>query len=119
MPALPICTGTVCSTSHGASSDGLRSYGVAQRAILPDVRHRTSGYSNNRAQDSHRPIRRGERQIQKFKSGSQAQQFLSAYLDDLRSFAAAAPSPAGIRLSMRSCQGVPDLATGDLVHQAA
>jgi putative transposase len=79
MPALPICTGTVCSTSHGASSDGLRSYGVAQRAILPDVRHRTSGYSNNRAQDSHRPIRRGERQIQKFKSGSQAQQFLSAY----------------------------------------
>ena len=25
-------------------TDGLRSYGVAQRAILPDVRHRTSRY---------------------------------------------------------------------------
>ena len=26
-------------------TDGLRSYGVAKRAVLPDVRHRTSRYS--------------------------------------------------------------------------
>ena len=59
-------------------TDGLRSYGVAQRAILPDVRHRTSSYLNNRAENSHRPTRRRERQMQRFKSPEQAQRFLSA-----------------------------------------
>jgi putative transposase len=60
-------------------TDGLRSYGVAQRAILPDVRHRTSRYLNNRADNSHRPTRRRERQMQRFKSDSQAQRFLSTH----------------------------------------
>src|SRR5689334_8175381 len=60
-------------------TDGLRSYGVAQRAVLPDVRHRTSRYLNNRAENSHRPTRRRERQMQRFKSPDQAQQFLSAH----------------------------------------
>jgi putative transposase len=60
-------------------TDGLRSYGVAQRAVLPDVRHRTSRYLNNRAENSHRPTRRRERQMQKFKSVGQAQHFLSAH----------------------------------------
>ena len=32
-------------------TDGLRSYGVAHREILPDVRHRTSRYLNNRAEN--------------------------------------------------------------------
>jgi putative transposase len=59
--------------------DGLRSYGVAQRAILPDVRHRTSRYLNNRAENSHRPTRRRERQMQRFKSSDQAQRFLSTH----------------------------------------
>lgn len=60
-------------------TDGLRSYGVAQRAVLPGVRHRTSRYLNNRAENSHRPTRRRERQMQRFKSSSQAQDFLSAH----------------------------------------
>jgi putative transposase len=60
-------------------TDGLRSYGVAQRAILPEVQHRTSRYLNNRAENSHRPTRRRERQMQKFKSAGQAQHFLSAH----------------------------------------
>jgi len=60
-------------------TDGLRSYGVAQRAILPEVRHRTSRYLNNRAENSHRPTRRRERQMQRFKSDGQAQRFLSAH----------------------------------------
>jgi putative transposase len=60
-------------------TDGLRSYGVAQRAVLPDVRHRTSRYLNNRAENSHRPTRRRERQMQRFKSSGQAQDFLSAH----------------------------------------
>jgi DDE domain len=59
-------------------TDRLRSYGVAQRAILSDVRHRTRRYLNNRAENSHRPTRPGERPMQKFKSGSQAQQYDSS-----------------------------------------
>lgn len=60
-------------------TDGLRSYGVARRALLPDVKHRTSRYLNNRAENSHRPTRRRERQMPRFKSRDQAQDFLSAH----------------------------------------
>jgi putative transposase len=60
-------------------TDRLRSYGVAKRAILPGVRHRQSRYLNNRAENSHRPTRRRERQMQRFKSLGQAQRFLSAH----------------------------------------
>jgi putative transposase len=60
-------------------TDGLRSYGVAHRDLLPDVRHRTSRYLNNRAENSHRPTRRRERQMQRFKSPGQAQRFLSPH----------------------------------------
>src|SRR5919202_4812413 len=34
-------------------TDGLRSYGVAQRELLPETKHRTSRYLNNRAENSH------------------------------------------------------------------
>ena len=60
-------------------TDKLRSYGVAQRQLLPDVEHRQSRYLNNRAENSHRPTRRRERQMQRFKSPEQAQDFLSAH----------------------------------------
>jgi putative transposase len=60
-------------------TDGLRSYGVARRTLLPKVKHCTSRYLNNRAENSHRPTRRRERQMQRFKSAGQAQDFLSAH----------------------------------------
>src|SRR6202000_2027919 len=60
-------------------TDKLRSYDVAQRQMLPDVEHRQSRYLNNRAENSHRPTRRRERQMQRFKSSRQAQDFLSAH----------------------------------------
>ena len=59
-------------------TDGLRSYGVAHRDIMPGVKHRQSRYLNNRAENSHRPTRGRERQMQRFKSSDQAQRFLSA-----------------------------------------
>ena len=52
---------------------------VAQRALLPEVEHRQSRYLNNRAENSHQPTRRRERQMQRFKSARQAQRFLSAH----------------------------------------
>jgi putative transposase len=60
-------------------TDELKSYGVAQRHLLPGVEHRQSRYLNNRAENSHRPTRRRERQMQRFKSSGQAQDFLSAH----------------------------------------
>ena len=53
-------------------TDGLRSYGVAHREVMPEVRHRVSRYLNNRAENSHRPT-------QRFKSPQQAQRFLSEH----------------------------------------
>jgi putative transposase len=60
-------------------TDGLKSYNVACREVMPGVRHRTSRYLNNRAENSHRPTRRRERQMQRFKSPEQAQRFLSSH----------------------------------------
>jgi putative transposase len=60
-------------------TDKLRSYGVAQRKLLPKTEHRQSRYLNNRAENSHRPTRRRERQMQRFKSPDQANDFLSAH----------------------------------------
>jgi len=60
-------------------TDKLKSYGVARRQILPRVEHRQSRYLNNRSENSHRPTRRRERQMQRFKSPRQAQDFLSAH----------------------------------------
>ena len=60
-------------------TDKLRSYGVAQRQLLPRAEHRQSRYLNNRAENSHRPTRRRERQMQRFKSPEQAQLFLPAH----------------------------------------
>src|SRR3712207_491913 len=60
-------------------TDGLRSYGAARREVLPEVRHRSGRRLNNRAENSHRPTRRRERQMQRFKSPEQAQRFLSSH----------------------------------------
>jgi putative transposase len=60
-------------------TDKLRSYAVAQLQMLPGAEHRQSRYLNNRAENSHRPTRRRERQMQRFKSSRQAEDFLSAH----------------------------------------
>ena len=57
----------------------LGSYGAAKRKIMPGVEHRQSRYLNNRAEVSHQPTRRRERQMQRFKSARHAQRFLSAH----------------------------------------
>jgi len=44
-------------------TDKLRSYPAAKRKILPGVEHRQSRHLNNRAEVSHQPTRRRERQM--------------------------------------------------------
>ncbi len=60
-------------------TDKLKSYAAAKRKILPQVEHRQSRYLNNRAEVSHQPTRRRERQMQRFKSARHAQRFLSSH----------------------------------------
>jgi putative transposase len=60
-------------------TDKLRSYGAAHRTIMPSVIHDTERYANNRAEVSHQPTRQRERQMRRFKSVAQAQQFLSVH----------------------------------------
>ena len=49
-------------------TDGLRSYKIISREMLPGVDHRRSKDLNNRAENSHQPTRRRERRMQRFKS---------------------------------------------------
>ncbi len=89
----------LCSTFY-CRSGGMAIQAAAAQAEIqaemphhrwsPQLWHRSSSglsrcppsgqqYLNNRAENSHRPTRRRERQIQQFKSPEQAQRFLSAY----------------------------------------
>ena len=60
-------------------TDKRYSYGAVRRKVLPGVEHRQSRYLNNRAEVSHQPTRRRERQMQRFKSARHAQRFLSSH----------------------------------------
>ncbi|MFT5483809.1 MAG: putative transposase [Halieaceae bacterium] len=70
--------------SHGSEprkivTDKLCSYGVAHRELMPDVIHDSSQYANNRAEQSHEPVRVRERVMRRFKSVRQAQRFLGVH----------------------------------------
>src|ERR671928_245226 len=60
-------------------TDKLASYGAAKKELMPGVEHRQHKGLNNRAENSHQPTRRRERQMKRFKSAGQAQRFLSAH----------------------------------------
>src|SRR5215218_8756000 len=60
-------------------TDKLPSYGAAKQDLVPGVEHRRHKGLNNRAENSHQPTRRRERQMKRFKSAGQAQRFLSAH----------------------------------------
>ena len=60
-------------------TDKLRSYAAARRRILPGVEHRQSRYLNNRAEVSHQPVRRRERQMRRSRSPRHAQRFPSIH----------------------------------------
>lgn len=59
-------------------TDKLRSCDAAKREIMPGVEHRSHKGLNNRAENSHQPIRRRER-IMKFKSRRHLQRFVSIH----------------------------------------
>lgn len=60
-------------------TDKLPYYGAALRDLGLSQCHDFGGRKNNRAENSHLPIRRRERKMQKFKSVGSAQRFLSTH----------------------------------------
>jgi transposase-like protein len=60
-------------------TDKLRSYGAAFQEIGLSARHEQGVRKNNRAENSHQPVRRRERKMQRFKSPGSAQHFLSCH----------------------------------------
>lgn len=61
-------------------TDGLRSYGPALEQLgLGERHHRGRPRDNNRAENSHLPIRRRDRKMQGFKSRASAQRFLETH----------------------------------------
>ncbi len=59
--------------------DKLASYGCARRKLGLACRHDRGLRANNRAENSHQPVRGRERKMQRFKSAGSAQRFLSAH----------------------------------------
>jgi putative transposase len=60
-------------------TDKLRSYACARRELGLSGRHEQGLRQNNRAENSHQPVRRRERKMQRFKSPGSAQRFLSLH----------------------------------------
>jgi putative transposase len=60
-------------------TDKLRSYASALRDLGLTRRHDTGRWKNNRAENSHQPLRQRERRMKRFKSSGSAQRFLSTH----------------------------------------
>jgi len=67
-------------------TDKLRSYPSAFRAIGLVAEHDRGLRANNRAENSHQPVRRRERKQQRFKSPGSAQRFLSVHAATCNTF---------------------------------
>jgi putative transposase len=60
-------------------TDKLASYPAAKEELLPGVEHRRHKGLNDRAENSHQPARRRERQMKRSKSARHVQRFLSVH----------------------------------------
>ena len=67
-----------CRPPRVMVTDKRASYGAAKKELMPGVEHRQHK-GLNRAENSHQPTRRRERQMKRFKSARQAQRFLSTH----------------------------------------
>jgi putative transposase len=60
-------------------TDKLPPYGAAKREVMPGVEHRSHKGLNNRAENSHVPLRKRERVMQGFRSPAGRQRFGSVF----------------------------------------
>src|ERR671933_206730 len=61
-----------CRPPRVLITDKLGSYSAAKAEVMPSIEHRKHKGLNNRAENSHQPTRRRERQMKRFKSAGQA-----------------------------------------------
>jgi putative transposase len=62
-------------------TDKLASYSAAKREVMPKTEHRCHKGLNNRAENSHVPVRKRERMMQGFRSWPGLQRFVSTFSD--------------------------------------
>ena len=60
-------------------TDKLRSYCAAKRDVMPGVKHRSHKGLNNRAENSHVPLRKRDRMMQGFRYVGGLQRFISVF----------------------------------------
>jgi putative transposase len=60
-------------------TDKLGSYAAARRQFMPAVEHRSHKRLNNRAENSHLPLRKRERAMQGFRTPRGLQRFVSVF----------------------------------------
>ena len=60
-------------------TDKFGSYAAARRQIMPAIAHRSHKGLNNRAENSHLPLRRRERAMQGFRSPGGLQRFIAVF----------------------------------------
>jgi putative transposase len=60
-------------------TDKLRSYAAARRQVMPAIEHRSHKVLNNRAENSHVPLRKRERMMQGCRSPVGLQRFITVF----------------------------------------
>jgi putative transposase len=60
-------------------TDTLRSYGAAMQQVMSAVEHRAHKGLNNRAENSHVPLRKCQRMMQHFRSAGALQRFVAIF----------------------------------------
>jgi putative transposase len=83
-------------------TDKLRSYGAARRQIMPAVEHRSHKGLNNRTENSHLPLRKRERKMQRFRSPSALQRFARVFSAVRNLFVPARSKPSAIAVPSAS-----------------
>lgn len=81
-------------------TDKLRSCGAARRQIMPNVEHRSHKGLNNRAQNSHVPLRKRERAMQGFRSPGGLQRFVSIFSTLRNLFVPPKPKRSAFRIHL-------------------
>ena len=98
-----------CRPPRVMVTDKLASYAAAQQEIMPGVAHRQHKGLNSRAENSHQPTRRRERQMKCCKSAGHAQRCLAAHDGIQQPLPPLSPSPPCRPVSRRSSPSLPDL----------
>ncbi|PZV34414.1 IS6 family transposase [Mesorhizobium kowhaii] len=87
-------------------TDKLRSYAAARRQVMPNVEHRSHKGLNNRAENSHVPLRKRERMMQGFRSPGSLQRFMSIFSAVRNLFIPPRPKRSAIQIHLHRLQAM-------------